>query len=108
MGYTFPEKLFASVAEFVAANPLEVVTLVLLGTHGNAFPSEEAVVERLNSTGLLQFVYNFDPVTGKQVDLADNYPTLRPQPHRLQDFLTQQELSPPTLVRLFAPADLFS
>ena len=77
MGYTFPEKLFASVAEFVAANPLEVVTLVLLGTHGNAFPSEEAVVERLNSTGLLQFVYNFDPVTGKQVDLADNYPTLR-------------------------------
>ena len=76
MGYTFPEKLFASVAEFVSANPLEVVTIVLLGTHGNTFPSADAVAERLNSTGLLRFVYNFDPVTGKQVDLADNYPTL--------------------------------
>ena len=60
-GYTFPETLFESVAEFVAANPTEVVTLLLMATHGNLSPSKADLSARLNSSGLLRSVWNADP-----------------------------------------------
>ena len=39
MGYTFPEAVFSSVTEFVVANPREVVTILMMATHGNTAPS---------------------------------------------------------------------
>jgi hypothetical protein len=33
-GYTFPEALFAAVADFVAERPNEIITLLLLASHG--------------------------------------------------------------------------
>ena len=60
-GYTFPEALFAQVLAWVQQNPLEIVTLVLIATHGNKAPANEAVRRRLNTTGLLAHVWNHDP-----------------------------------------------
>eukprot|EP00948_MAST-09A_sp_MAST-9A-sp1_P000332 g332.t1 len=61
LGYTFPETLFTSIAAWVKENPQEIVTLYLLVTHGNSAPSSESIVQRMNSTGLLENVWNPDP-----------------------------------------------
>ena len=61
LGYTFPEALFQSVREFVDERPLEVVTVLLIATHGNSAPDSADVVDRMNSTGLLKHVWNDDP-----------------------------------------------
>ncbi|KAK3267074.1 hypothetical protein CYMTET_24346 [Cymbomonas tetramitiformis] len=61
LGYTYPESVFSAVAEFVEKNPLEIVTVMLLASHGNRFPSGDAVVARMNVSGLLQYVWNLDP-----------------------------------------------
>jgi hypothetical protein len=74
-GYTFPGLLFNSISKFVQHNPLEIVTIVLLNTHGNSFPASKALSGLLNTTGLLPFVYNFDSTSGKQI-LPMDYPTL--------------------------------
>ena len=39
MGYTFPEAVFSGVTEFVSAYPREVVTILMMATHGNTAPS---------------------------------------------------------------------
>jgi hypothetical protein len=58
LGYTFPETVFRSIAEFSAENPEEVITLYLIRTHGNAAPPLADLLGRLNSTGLLPLVWN--------------------------------------------------
>ena len=61
LGFTYPEDLFTDVATFARENPSEVLTLLLIATHGNSAPSAAAITARLNSTGLLPFVWNFAP-----------------------------------------------
>lgn len=70
-GYTFPEALFAAVADFVAERPNEIITLLLLASHGNAAPSKADVVARMNASGLLSSVWNADPQ-----EAFTRYPTL--------------------------------
>ena len=74
-GYTFPNPLFTTIATFVKKNPNEIITILLLATHGNSFPNETSLAERLKSTGLLPHIYNFD-TNGIQFDLNNTYPTL--------------------------------
>lgn len=61
LGYTYPEILFKSVAAFVKENPQEIVTIMLIATHGNSFPATSDVTRRMNATGLLKHVWNPDP-----------------------------------------------
>ena len=56
MGFSFPETIFSSIAEWVASNPEEIVTLFLITTHGNGATSPDAIRSRLNSTNLLSKV----------------------------------------------------
>eukprot|EP00939_MAST-03C_sp_MAST-3C-sp1_P004954 g4954.t1 len=60
LGYTFPESIFQDVADFVAERSDAIVTLLIFATHGNSMPDLSDVERRLNSTGLLDFVWNFD------------------------------------------------
>lgn len=61
LGFSFPETLFKSVAEFVKVNPNEIVTLYLISSHGNKLPSSNDILQRMNSSGLLKYVWNSDP-----------------------------------------------
>ena len=61
LGYTYPEDVFGEVQAFVTAHPTQVVTLLLIASHGNAWPEPQAVLGRLNSSGLLGHVWNADP-----------------------------------------------
>ena len=70
-GYTFPEDLFTSVGAFVAAHPEEIVTLLLIASHGNSPPSKADLTARMNASGLLPFVWNADPTVA-----FSRYPTL--------------------------------
>jgi hypothetical protein len=58
MGFTYPEDIFTEVAAFLKENPAEIVTLLLLASHGNDSPNPQDVIGRLNSTGLLPHVWN--------------------------------------------------
>ena len=48
-GYTFPEVLFTSVAEFVAAHPDEIVTLLLISSHGERASAYQSTFPSLTS-----------------------------------------------------------
>jgi hypothetical protein len=72
MGFTYPEDIFAEVQAFVQANPNEIVTLLLIATHGNSWPAAQSVIGRLNSSGLLPHVWNSDLTVPKFVA----FPTL--------------------------------
>jgi hypothetical protein len=61
LGYTYPEDVFTQVAQFAAANPSEVVALMLITSHGNHWPERAAILARLNSTGLLPLLWNTQP-----------------------------------------------
>ena len=78
LGYTYPEDLLEGVADFARAHPREVLTLLLIATHGNTAPSAAAVRARLNSTGLLERVWNADPAGpgGALPPAASRVPTL--------------------------------
>lgn len=45
----------------VKQNPREIVTIMLIATHGNTYPGYAAVVARMNASGLLDRVWNHDP-----------------------------------------------
>jgi hypothetical protein len=60
-GYTFPSDLFTTIAAFVHENPLEIVTIMMMASHGkNRFPKVNILKARLESSGLLSHVYNYD------------------------------------------------
>ena len=75
---TYPDALFATVADWVRANPSEIVTLYLIVTHGNPSPSSADIVGRLRATGLLDHVWNPDPSVpwGALPSTTNPYPTL--------------------------------
>ena len=49
--------VFAPLANWARNNPTEIVTLLLIATHGNRRPSSQEVVARMSSTGLLPLVW---------------------------------------------------
>ena len=61
LGYTYPEDIFTSIAQFVRENPTEVISLMLITSHGNHWPNSSAIHARLSTAGLLPFVWNVDP-----------------------------------------------
>jgi len=60
MGYTYPETVFTSIAEWVKQpqNAEEIITILMIATHGNPQPTTAAVLDRMNATGLLPHVWN--------------------------------------------------
>ena len=58
MGWSFPETIFASIEDFLRSHPSEIVTLMLIVTHGNTAPSVTSVQQRLNASGLTDFLWN--------------------------------------------------
>lgn len=71
LGYTYPEDVFRPIGEWIKENPYEIVTLFLIRTHGNVAPPNDAIVERLNASGILEHVWNHDPEA-----VFDTFPTL--------------------------------
>ena len=60
MGYTYPETVFSSIAEWIKQpkNAAEIVTILMMATHGNPQPTTAAVLDRMNATGLLPHIWN--------------------------------------------------
>eukprot|EP00940_MAST-03C_sp_MAST-3C-sp2_P001696 g1696.t1 len=61
LGFAYPEDVFEVIADFAKRNPGEIVTLLLIVTHGNSMPDLLQIQQRLNTSGLLPFVWNADP-----------------------------------------------
>jgi hypothetical protein len=69
------EDIFDSIAEWVAAHPREIVTILMMATRGNAAPSTDALAARLDAAGLLDHVWNPEPLAPPSA-VDPTFPTL--------------------------------